>query len=320
MRLTSQALSPPLRFRFAERRCGELHREPVKQFGMTGPFALRAEVVHRFDEADSEQHLPAPVDRHPGRERMPRADQPPGESETIIGRPLRQRGETLRDRRRHLFARFGVFPADQDERLAEARHFLHDHRRRERIDQPLPLALEPGQIRKPLPQGVRRTAFEEASADLCPLRRAGTVSRIVHQFANRLGDRGNLYFGIGQNPVVYPHVVNEAVKPPLRPVPPSNPQRFLRGERLIEQIEQNPFRFGVTIHIKRDAGRLPRAVAGHKHMMPGVRRQAVFGFDPERIIEPAFDEIQLQPPLVENQRVAVTLRDVRHPGKNRPPV
>ncbi len=56
----------------------EVDGEPIKQFGMARPFALRPKSAVVLTMPSAEQHLPDAVDRHARRERMIRAWSPTG--------------------------------------------------------------------------------------------------------------------------------------------------------------------------------------------------------------------------------------------------
>ena len=55
--------------------------------------ALGAEVLDRGHDTSAEQHLPEPVDRDAGRQRVGRVRQPAGESEPVVRLAGRQRGQ-----------------------------------------------------------------------------------------------------------------------------------------------------------------------------------------------------------------------------------
>src|SRR5260221_8715256 len=59
----------------------ELAREPVEQFGMRGPRALRAEIVLAFDDPFAEVRLPDAVHGDARRQGIARIDDPSGEIE-----------------------------------------------------------------------------------------------------------------------------------------------------------------------------------------------------------------------------------------------
>ncbi len=54
----------------------QLVGEPVKQFRMAGPRALRAEIVLRLHQSDSEMVLPQAVDQYPAGQRVLAVGQP----------------------------------------------------------------------------------------------------------------------------------------------------------------------------------------------------------------------------------------------------
>ena len=85
--------------RFMFQSSHEIRGEPVEQFGMARPFALRAEVVHRLHEPGAEEHRPPAIHRDARGERLLRRDEPvreiePGERLAVA----RLRGE-LREKR-----------------------------------------------------------------------------------------------------------------------------------------------------------------------------------------------------------------------------
>ena len=95
----------------------ELGRQPVEQFGVAGPVALRAEVFAGLDDADAEEHLPQAVDGDARGQRVVGLDQPLGQSEAVhrvaVGAAARKRrGTPAVD----LFARLVVLAADEDVR------------------------------------------------------------------------------------------------------------------------------------------------------------------------------------------------------------
>ena len=55
----------------------EFDGQPVEQFRMHRPFALRAEIVHRLDDAEAEVGLPEAVHGDAGGERIRRDPEPP---------------------------------------------------------------------------------------------------------------------------------------------------------------------------------------------------------------------------------------------------
>ena len=58
-------------------------RQPIEQLGMRRGFALRAELLGRFDDADAEQLLPQAIDGHARGERIVGVDEPIGQAEAI---------------------------------------------------------------------------------------------------------------------------------------------------------------------------------------------------------------------------------------------
>ena len=70
----------------------ELGGQPIQEGQVRGPFALRAEILGRLDDARAEVLLPIAVDRHTGRQRIVRIDQPLGQAQPVVGRALGQRG------------------------------------------------------------------------------------------------------------------------------------------------------------------------------------------------------------------------------------
>ena len=55
-----------------------LRGQPIEEFGMARRLTLEAEVFARLDEPRTEQLLPEPVGRQPGRERLLGRHEPPG--------------------------------------------------------------------------------------------------------------------------------------------------------------------------------------------------------------------------------------------------
>ena len=53
-------------------------------------------------------------------------------------------------------------------------------------------------------------------------------------------------------------------------------------------------------------------------MLPGIWRERSFGFDPQRIVEPALDQIDLQASVFEHDVISVGMLGIGHSGKNRP--
>src|SRR5262249_11514147 len=63
----------------------------------------------------------------------------------------------------------------------------------------------------------------------------------------------------------------------------------------------------------------PRAVVGHGDVRRSIGGYGCFRFDPDGIVEPSFDEVDLNLAPVEDDAIAVPLRLVAHPRENRPP-
>ena len=76
----------------------EFGGQPVEQFGMRRPFALRAEILHRLDQAGAEIHLPEAIHGHARRQRIGGIDQPFGEAQAIVRHAGGQRRQRRRER------------------------------------------------------------------------------------------------------------------------------------------------------------------------------------------------------------------------------
>ena len=64
-------------------RCGRTRRPASRAVPGGRPFALSAEILGRLDEAGAEEHLPEAIDRHAGRQRVARVDQPARRAEPV---------------------------------------------------------------------------------------------------------------------------------------------------------------------------------------------------------------------------------------------
>ena len=76
-------------------RVDELARQPVEQFGMTGPLALHAEVVAGLDQALTEQLLPEAIDHHARGQRMVGLGEPLRQPQAVLRRALGPGAEQL---------------------------------------------------------------------------------------------------------------------------------------------------------------------------------------------------------------------------------
>ena len=72
---------------------GVLRGQPVEQFRMARRLSLGAEIVDRFHQPRTEQHLPIAVHRHAGRQRIGRIDKPAGQAQAVVGRAGRKGGK-----------------------------------------------------------------------------------------------------------------------------------------------------------------------------------------------------------------------------------
>src|SRR5207245_4755381 len=59
--------------------------QPIQELGVRWPFALSAEVIRGFHQADAEELLPQSIDRDASGQRMISADEPAGKIQTIGG-------------------------------------------------------------------------------------------------------------------------------------------------------------------------------------------------------------------------------------------
>src|SRR4051812_32601210 len=93
--------------------------------------ALRAEIVHCFDNPGPKTHLPESVNGNPRSEWVPWADQPTRESQTVI----RPSGLHSRQHRwnatLHFLSTSLVRSATEDVCRTRFRQFLHHHHRRD---------------------------------------------------------------------------------------------------------------------------------------------------------------------------------------------
>ena len=94
---------------------------------MGGPFALRAEIFHRFHDSGAEIHLPEAVHGDAREQRIFGGDQPLREAQPVVRRAGRERRKGGRNAGLHSFARLVVCAADQQVRLLPDRVFRHDH-------------------------------------------------------------------------------------------------------------------------------------------------------------------------------------------------
>ena len=62
----------------------ELRRQPVQQFRIRRPLALRAEIFHGLHQPHAEIHLPEPVHRHARGQRVRRIHQPLRQPQTVV--------------------------------------------------------------------------------------------------------------------------------------------------------------------------------------------------------------------------------------------
>ena len=142
----------------------ELCRQPVEQFLVRRRFALRAEILRRFHNPDSEVLLPNSIDRDPGRQRIVCIDQPARQRQSVQRRALRQRMKHRRSRGCDDFAFAQKPAANKPMRFAWFVQFHHDRRDRNQLIQ----------SRFTLPQ------FRKLVADGLQLRRYG--AEIFRQF------------------------------------------------------------------------------------------------------------------------------------------
>ena len=125
----------------------KFHSEPVKELGMTGALALRAEFLRGFDEADSENHLPETVDHHPRREWMPRLGQPPSQRQSVGSKPVRQLSKRRRHSGRNLFPQRAIVSADKNMSRSYLRPIRHHAQLGNRAHQFIPSLLRRRQLR-----------------------------------------------------------------------------------------------------------------------------------------------------------------------------
>ena len=229
--------------------------QPVEQFGMDRPLALRAEIVHRLDDADAEEHLPEAIHGDARGQRIAAIHQPPRQAEAVL-RPVRaRRGENRRQSRGHLFARRIVGAALQQERVARRRTVGHHHHGGNLGV--ILFAFAPSAPR--VHRGPRRISSEARSLVRLPRRDDGGLR-------TRSSDA-----------VVDTDVLDRAGE--TQSAARANAQAaFSDADRLQVLVEQNLHRLRPAIDINMDAGRTAPAVVRHEHVLPlpqGDRRDGL---------------------------------------------
>ena len=109
----------------------EFDRQPVEQFGMRRPLALRAEIFGRAHDSSAEITRPDSIDRHARGQGVVARDQPARERESIRRLVLRQRGEDRRHVRLDGLAGSEKVTANEKMRFSWLRTFFHDQGRRQ---------------------------------------------------------------------------------------------------------------------------------------------------------------------------------------------
>ena len=94
---------------------------------MSGGLTLHAEILGGFNQASAEEHLPEPIDRNTGGERVIGRDKPLGQPEPVVGCVRRHGWEVLGGPGSYFLAPLVVEPLLQHERLPKGSSVFHHH-------------------------------------------------------------------------------------------------------------------------------------------------------------------------------------------------
>ena len=98
----------------------------------------------------------------------------------------------------------------------------------------------------------------------------------------------------------------------------ADPQRLRRLERLIQLVQEYRQWRGPAVEIDPDAAGDPRTVVRHRDVGPSIDGDRALGLDANRVVEPALDQVDLDPAPVEDDAVTLALRLLDHPREDRP--
>ena len=269
---------------------------------MGGPLSLRAEILGRPDQALPKIHLPETVDGDPRREGVGRVHQPAGEFQPIRRRAVPESREQGGDAGLDPLRRAVVGSPVQDEGLPGSRSLLHHHDGGKALDQALPLGR---QFQDPPPAVLdfhRRVLIHKAEAQLFSLSRGPLglwdPGDPVQALAG--GEDGDALRG---NDAAVDADVVDLTSKPLLGTGRADPQRILDVEVLVHEVQQDPDRRRLAVDVDPDALGLERGVVGRGHVAPLAGLQRLDRLDPERVVQPAHDQIQLELPVSQKEAV-----------------
>ena len=107
------------------------------------------------------------------------------------------------------------------------------------------------------------------------------------------------------------------MKTPFNPAEGADAEGFFGLERLIEIVEKHTQLRRFSVDVDPDAGRGPGAVVGRQDVVPLAGRDVALGLDPERVVQPSLDQIELNFSLVQAEAVPFGARAFRHARHDR---
>ena len=108
------------------------------------------------------------------------------------------------------------------------------------------------------------------------------------------------------------------MEPAARSAAGADAERFVGLEVLIQRIEQNPKLLALPVDVNLYPVSEPGAVIGKQHVVPAVGCQSPLRFYPDRVIQPTYQQPEVNFPVLERQAIALPLLHVPHAGQYSP--
>ena len=279
--------------------------QPIEQQRMRRRLPLAAEIFRRANQPGAETHLPQPVDRHAGRQRMIVGGEPAGQPQPIIrlaGGKRRQHGGCAGG---DSLGRHVVSAPREQKRLSRLGHFSHDHDLADAVDRAAALfanLAHGGELRFVLGVEVRQ------------IKRQQRLARFGGQLINRRGERFskrsavvNLrHFNRRELPVEHLKLINQPVrKPPIaKPLADRDVVTASAADVFVEIVADHLALGRLAVDENPQPVGPARPVVSHRHMQPLPDRNLLAGLHANGVTGPEVNQRGAQPAVFDQQLIA----------------